>query len=908
MKKILLLAAFIVSLFGGTYAQIVRTVVGATRYDLQTNNSIQRRVVVEPSSGKVSICYTGSLDSDPGSGAFASRGTGYYHFNGTGVPSTLDTFLGRQETKRVGWPNPLHLAGGKEAIITHISDGGFNGLYMIKRNAIGTGAWTESGITNGTETWPRVANSGDSIFVISSLFTGGTLPNGMTGSGGLGFKRSFDGGTTWTPLASSGLDTIPGAGLLKYPNATGGNALGGDQYALDVKGKRIAILTGTRDVTLFISNDFGNTWTSRNLIISDNNLATSQAIDNRSSGDYSVLIDNNDKIHCFWGRSNGDGLSYNQPSSGIMYWNENFASTEKPRVLYQTAYQKEPGTHSFLYLPYYTSILFTTANNAQNAYGATHTCQPSSGIDASGNLYLSYMRMRGISDTNRFNADKQTDVKGNFMNDVYLMKSTDGGATWIGPLNVSSTDSLEESYPSIARHVDANVHMVYQQDALYGTAVGGDGTAESHVGVTTRNRILYARVPTADIIAVTDITPPVLSTRDSLEEKFGITRIGDTIRMYRNCATILNSSITMPAKVLDFVKQHFVTAYDNVSPEDQIVALDTPDGVKFGVAGLYRLRIYAKDLSGNTSQFYGGNTPNGVAIGSRDTILFHIRIINNDLTPPTITVTNKVAYVKKGASYTLPAGNFTTSDDNPCGSASTTAPSLDSVNLNTSGRYRLNYVAKDIAGNTAVDSMIIYVGEVPIPKITDYLVTAPPNSKVNAKSETSQFIDGFFKDVYKWTTRRKNSTGTGSTLVNVPSIGTSKVLSYNITSSTLAFDTLCLEISNDFNAGFGEAPKRSCVFLKSSVSINAVNLVDAQVTIYPNPASEGKFDIRFEGIVKAKEATVIITDMSGRTILNDQFKIVDKKVTIDESKLSKGLYMINTEAGRGRSSNILEIK
>ncbi|MFY7861785.1 MAG: hypothetical protein ACOVP5_06110, partial [Chitinophagales bacterium] len=257
----------------------------------------------------------------------------------------------------------------------------------------------------------------------------------MIGIGGLGFKRSFDGGATWTPSSSAGLDTIPGAGLLKYPNTTGGNELGADQYALDVRGKRVALLTGTRDVTLFISNDFGNTWSSKNLIISDNNLATSQAIDNRSSGDFSVLIDNNDKIHCFWGRSNGDGLSYNQPSSGIMYWSENFATTEKPRVLYQTAYQKEPGPHSLLYLPYYTSVMFTTTNNAQNSYGATHTSRPSSGIDASGAIYLSYMRMRGISDTNRFLANKQTDVKGNLMNDVYLIKSIDGGATWIGPLN-----------------------------------------------------------------------------------------------------------------------------------------------------------------------------------------------------------------------------------------------------------------------------------------------------------------------------------------------------------------------------------------------------------------------------------------------------------------------------------------
>ncbi len=55
---------------------------GTSTYDLQTNGSMQRRVLT--SGNKVSACWTFSSEGRPtAASGFADRGTGYAHFDGT---------------------------------------------------------------------------------------------------------------------------------------------------------------------------------------------------------------------------------------------------------------------------------------------------------------------------------------------------------------------------------------------------------------------------------------------------------------------------------------------------------------------------------------------------------------------------------------------------------------------------------------------------------------------------------------------------------------------------------------------------------------------------------------------------------------------------------------------------------
>jgi hypothetical protein len=883
MKKTVLLVILTMTMVSGIYAQIVKTQVGFTKYDLQTNNSIERRIVVEPISNEMVVTYTGSADPDNGAGTFTNRGTGYYYYSGAGAMTPQTTFPGRIEgTDRVGWPNPIFLPGGFEAVIAHRASSSTTGLAFSKRKT-GTPTWTLTTANSGDLTWPRMANSGDSIFAISSTLTGNI--NGM--SGGVGFTRSYNGGSTWTP--SAGLDSIPGINVGNYPNSGTANVLGGDEYAVDVKGQRVAVLTGALDVTLNFSNDFGNTWVRKVLIAGDNNTADTLASDNRSGGDYSVLIDNNGKIHCFWGQLYGNNITNTLARAGIMYWNEYMSPTEKPRLLNKTMYEKEAGVNALIYLPFFTTQVAQASTNQSN-YGSSHTSQPSSGIDAAGNIYLSYMRLRGISDTNRFLAGKNTDATGMLLNDCYLMKSVDSGKTWIGPINVSSSDSMESAFPSIARHVNGAVHMVYQEDPLYGFAISS--TTPGHNGATSDNKIIYAKIPVTDIVNSPDITPPILRLHDSFFIKTGFqsTFGTDTFVFYRNCATEMKTGLSFTE-----LKKYLAWGMDNVD-EGNVLYIDTPlSGINFNVAGFYKYTIYAKDAAGNVST---GSFTSG---GSRDTFKFVIQVVTADVTLPTITLNKKLDYVYKGSAYTLPLNNFTASDDNPCGSVSVTSPNVSSVDVNTAGIYYLIYTAKDASNNTSKDTLIVYVGKEPIPAITNEVVNAT-TKKLTANGDQTQDTFPIVPTSYQW---KYKLTGTAGP-VNFSSAATKNLTNYSIPASITKFDSLCLEASNLYNlAPFNKAKITKCKALKYALAgINSLNK-DISIDIFPNP-NNGTFNVKINGI-KTNQARLVLTNMEGRTVSDNTYKINNSEIPFS-TPIGKGTYFMTTEVDGNVYLDKIEVK
>ena len=87
---------------------------------------------------------------------------------------------------------------------------------------------------------------------------------------------------------------------------------------------------------------------------------------------------------------------------------------------------------------------------------------PQSGIDANGNIYVTY----------EATVDADTTVTPNVTNfpagvnyrDIFAIYSSDDGVTWSNPVNLTSTPLLEEVYPSIARQVDSNMYVLYQED------------------------------------------------------------------------------------------------------------------------------------------------------------------------------------------------------------------------------------------------------------------------------------------------------------------------------------------------------------------------------------------------------------------------------------------------------------
>ena len=882
MKKFLLILLCLLILTG-SYAQIVRTHIGTTLYDLQTNNSIQRRVAVHPTAKDVIATFTASLKND---GAYDDRGTGYAFWNNASMQWSnsknvvltppIDTFYGRIEAVRVGWPNPMFI-GNKELIISHKSSTGSNGIYQSSRAAAGTSTWTDLSVTSGTETWPRAASSGNNIILTSSHFAADF--NEVTA--GLMFIKSTDGGGTWSaPAAITGIDK---------DNYTG---VGGDNYAIDLNGSNVALLTGVSDITLYKSSDLGNTWTKDTIFpTSWNFIVDGEILDraDRSDGSYSVLVDNNNKAHCFWSRyvtfsdpSQGAGTFIDITRSGIMYWNEDMGNNP-PRLIRNTDFLRESTSGPLSPLARFNTE-GQTINHMGNGsgYNSSTTTWPSTGIDAAGNLYLTYAYNRGIIDTTPANTGKgkDADPTGYNLYDVYVMKSTDNGATWTGPLNVTSSKTLENTYPSMARVVDDHVHLVYQEDNLYGNAVmttagSTNGTGSQAGPIHTRNKIFYAQVPVADIVnPATDFTNPMLRISNNFQNlvvRKGVTQVKAVL--FVGCGTDTVTGKTF-SKTKAFINNNYVEFSEDTSLLT-IIGLDT---ISTGVAGDRLIRITGRDQAGNLTLRIGNTF--------YDTLNMGVEILQ-DIVAPSITLFGAspgFVYLN-GADYVDPGSDV--SDNNPCTSASVTKSGT--VDKATKGTYTLTYTAKDGANNQATATRKVIVGVAPTAKITEEALSV---NKISAKGSTSLDIltEAGTSNTYKWTVK----TGTSAPVT----IGaTQNLLNINIPIAVKSFDSICLEVSNNFDALATPprtAPSRQCKFLKYSVAGVGISTVsnDLNVSIYPNPTN-GDFNIKVEGN-RERSARIVVTSMDGKTLSDSKMEIANSVIPF-KSNLARGTYFISTE-------------
>jgi hypothetical protein len=95
--------------------------------------------------------------------------------------------------------------------------------------------------------------------------------------------------------------------------------------------------------------------------------------------------------------------------------------------------------------------------------------------------------------------------------DIYAIYSTDGGSSWSEPLNITknATNNRESVYPSVNKRIVNNqLHLIWQEDDLPGSAVGEVGIQSNAVD----NDILYTNVNIdnilADTVKISDPTDP----------------------------------------------------------------------------------------------------------------------------------------------------------------------------------------------------------------------------------------------------------------------------------------------------------------------------------------------------------------------------------------------------------------
>lgn len=446
--------------------------VGTTRWANQTGGAPYRRVQVM-ADGKVSVTWTASTLENPITSSL-SRGSGYNHFNGT----TWGPVNGaRIEQQRTGFPNIALSPSNKEIIISHRVDtnGASKGLVFNQNQEIGSNTWSSNiifappTVTTPSQLWPRIAVAGDYMIVVANYQDStDDQPNFVTRNGmraPMVYSRYQFSTDTWVTQDA----TFPGYDSSLSVVRRGSN----DNYSIDANGNTVAVVLSDifSNTVLWKSTDAGATWTKFVIDSFPPNIVLNRdTIEERigSDGSPSLLVDGDGRVHYFSGKVQisdtimNDGLyTYtfsrfvgipNTANDGILYWND----TEK--VLRQIANTPKSAFGD-------SAIAAGSFRNTDRRYEISNATWPSAAISSDGTIYAIFSGLTP-GDVTTGSSD---DVRANFR-DIYAFYSTDKGATWSTPVNLTSYIEFnrEEAFPNLARRADNKLHISYMLKAFPG--------------------------------------------------------------------------------------------------------------------------------------------------------------------------------------------------------------------------------------------------------------------------------------------------------------------------------------------------------------------------------------------------------------------------------------------------------
>jgi hypothetical protein len=490
---------------------------GTTYYDLQTNSSPGRRIILR-SDGSVSAVWTTSPDAGTG---YPGRGSGYNYSDGTSfLPSRGQKI---ESAGRSGWPSIMDLDNGKERIIAHETNTG--GFLVSTNDAKGSTAFTTGSAILDDETevnvnrvpiWSRSVASNGKIHLICNYWSSTTENVPVV------IRNGVSSPTTYSRMDQDGTIEVAHMMLPGY-DSTLYETGGGDSYAIDAKGNTVAIVTGGLGdpVSLWKSTDNGTTWTYtdvdsvkyRGSRRYQEMFLTGDTMDT-NDGSLDVMIDASNKVHVFYGGSRVletdttvDGNSFFPGTARMMHWKEGDAA---PRVCGNMI--DRDGDNALTISPETTSTLDANGNLTGTLLSATRTgntslvTMPTASSDANGNLFVAY------------SAPSEFDL--HFLNanfrDILVSYSTDGGETWNGPQNITQAQQLEDNFPCVAKTSNEFLHLVWQQDATPGTNLQNHSASAGTHPVDV-NRMMYAAVPIADILG--DVLGQNLLSTEDVDKK-----------------------------------------------------------------------------------------------------------------------------------------------------------------------------------------------------------------------------------------------------------------------------------------------------------------------------------------------------------------------------------------------------
>ncbi len=476
---------------------------GMTRYDLQTNSSMQQRIHYFD-DGTIGGVWTHGL-ADPG---FAGRGTGYNYFDGSAwgpVPTE------RIEGDRTGWPAYAPYGENGEVFLAHYSGASIDGLAYGIRTEKGTGDWELNdffGPAGGWEglLWPRLATGGVDNSVLHFLpitrpvGNGGLVYEGIDGA--ILYSRSTDGGATWDPQNV----------LLDDVNSDYYLAISGDTYEIQANGDNVAFLFGESftDLTMMKSTDGGTTWTKTIIwecpypLWDPNNLYATDTF-YCADGAHSLAIDNSGLVHVAFGinraHCDGAGTFWFPLVDGLGYWNENRATFSND-LNSLNPYDDAPYTEL---VEDYSLVGWAQDVNGNGewdilgevgSYFIGTSSMPTIHVDDQNQVFIVWA---GITET--FDNGSQD------FRHLWARMSPNGGEWWGGFHDLTS-DLIhifdECVFPSLSQSSDDFLYLNYQFDQEPGLAVRGDEDEY------TDNTISFMKVDKNDLVSGIESHPAIL--------------------------------------------------------------------------------------------------------------------------------------------------------------------------------------------------------------------------------------------------------------------------------------------------------------------------------------------------------------------------------------------------------------
>ena len=467
----------------------VEELVGTSIYDLQSNNSVQNRIIADDAG----VAATFTFSATSATNTYPDRGTGY-NYRTAGV--WQEDITTRIESMRTGWPSLIHTGSNTELVLNHSGSGG---IKVWKRNTIGSGTWTNTVVPTPVSglamLWPRaVAGGADGNTIHMICVTdpsGAAYPNGMTNA--LLYNRSTDGGATWdlTEVLLPGEDSS----IVKSFSA--------DTYAIYSRGNKVAIATfgELQDSYLWISNDNGSTWTQQIIwdFPIDNyeiDMGTDIELDGiqdtilATDGAGAVYIDASDVVHAAFGSmfyTDDLGVvdsvySYFPLTGSILYWNEAMTNPAAEVIVIGEAVDTDPNA------PAGITEVGQYGNSGVNSH-------PQFAEAADGTLFCTFS---GINDV-FYNGQE-------YMNHIWAVKSDDGGVTWSATASDITPDAGEEGfeyvYASTAPFAYGDkIHLIVQRDLEPGIHVQPETAADP----ITDNDQIYVCV-SLDLDAVEEVS------------------------------------------------------------------------------------------------------------------------------------------------------------------------------------------------------------------------------------------------------------------------------------------------------------------------------------------------------------------------------------------------------------------